>query len=100
MDCESRPLDPQALSVLHAPAVKHPYISYAISEEMVTNLCDFYIRRTGKLYFERPELLKIYEQEAVIFADLLKWSEAQMFRELAALKKEVESVMLWSATKK
>jgi glycerol-3-phosphate dehydrogenase len=34
-------------------------VDYCINDEMTLNLSDFFIRRTGRLYFERPNIESI-----------------------------------------
>jgi glycerol-3-phosphate dehydrogenase len=56
---------------------------YCIEEEMVVNLNDFLIRRTGRLFFERETLEPVYPILLEEMAKLLNWSEehARMVRE-------------------
>jgi glycerol-3-phosphate dehydrogenase len=87
-----------------APQIKDPEarmlyaeIWYSTQYEMSVSLCDFLIRRTGKLYFERPTLKQQYPQVAEMMGDILGWDEAKILRELAKFKGEYEEVLgFWS----
>jgi len=61
---------------------------YSIQYEMTNNLCDYLIRRTGRLYFERPSLEKWYPYIADQMAEMLDWSEEQKQAEVKAFEKE------------
>ena len=66
---------------------------YSVHYEMTTNLCDYLIRRTGRLYFYRPTLGTLYPDLAIMMRKLLGWDEAKMLRELARFKREYEEVL-------
>lgn len=68
-------------------------IWYSINYEMANNLSDFIIRRTGRLYFERPSLENTYPYIAAEFAHTLNWTEAQKNTAIEAFEKEYQSVM-------
>lgn len=70
-------------------------IEFSIEEEMCHNLQDFLIRRTGRLYFRRPNLLKIYKRVADIFAQKLNWSEEKKAIEILNFEQELEAVMMF-----
>jgi glycerol-3-phosphate dehydrogenase len=46
---------------------------YSIEHEMSNNLCDYLIRRSGRLYFERPSLQNLYPALLESMADIFKW---------------------------
>lgn len=50
---------------------------YCVSEEAVTNLSDFFIRRTGKLYFEREVVKQEYSFLKEKAESLFDWNEEQ-----------------------
>src|SRR5690606_22566241 len=52
-------------------------LDYGMNEEMVTNLSDFLIRRTGRLYFERNYVMSIYQLLKDKIALDLQWGEIQ-----------------------
>jgi len=66
---------------------------YSVHHEMSMNLCDYLIRRTGRLYFERQTLGDLYPNLAKAMAKLLGWNESKMLRELAKFKEEYEEVV-------
>lgn len=66
---------------------------YAVNYEMAGNLCDFLIRRTGRLYFRRQEIKTDLPIFADAFAQLLGWDEAEKQRQLAEFEKEYQEVL-------
>lgn len=52
-------------------------IIYCIENEMVTNVSDFIIRRTGLLYFDMPTAKAIYTDVANVIADRLNLDEVE-----------------------
>lgn len=66
---------------------------YGIEHEMVTNLNDFLIRRSGRLYFERDTLGHWYPYLADQMAKLLNWSEEEKQQQLISFRKEYEEVV-------
>lgn len=66
---------------------------YSIHYEMSNNLCDFLVRRTGRLYFERPSLEKTYLYIADQMGEILNWSEERKQQEIKDFEKEYEAVM-------
>lgn len=51
---------------------------YAVNNEMITNISDFLIRRTGMLYFQLPEAKKIYHNTARILGDLAGYTAEEV----------------------
>jgi glycerol-3-phosphate dehydrogenase len=68
-------------------------LDYAIEHEMVTNLNDFLVRRTGRLYFERNYILSVYQLLKDYMAQRFNWSATQQTEQDAAFKKEYDLVM-------
>ncbi len=68
-------------------------IDYSIENEMCQNISDFVIRRTGRLYFERPSLEQIYPLIHQHIVQKLKRSEKDSKKELLEFKEEYQSVM-------
>lgn len=66
---------------------------YSIHNEMSTNLCDYLIRRTGRLYFQRQILEEIYPDLGKMMGKILGWDESKILRELATFKKEYDEVL-------
>ena len=52
-------------------------LKYSVENEMITELSDFLVRRTGRLYFEKPVADKYAEQLNKALAKLLNFSEEQ-----------------------
>jgi len=52
-------------------------LQYTVEEEMVTNLSDFFSRRTGRIFFERPNLEKTYLLLSEEMKKLYNWNESQ-----------------------
>mgnify|MGYP003556587480 FL=1 len=58
-------------------------IMYAIEYEMVTNVSDFIIRRTGRLYFDMEQTKQLYPEIAKIIAAKLSLDEVEAAQQLA-----------------
>lgn len=68
-------------------------LDYTIEHEMVTNLSDFLVRRTGRLYFERNYILSIYNLLKDHIATKHNYTTAQAAKYDLQFKEEFESVM-------
>lgn len=68
-------------------------LNYCIAEEAAANLSDFFIRRTGKLYFERETVGEEYAFLKEKIATLLHWSEEQKKSFHEEFMKEYETVV-------
>ncbi len=73
---------------------------YVINFEMVNNLEDYLIRRSGRLYFERDTLGHWYPFIADEMGKMLGWSEAEKQEHLASFKREFDEVMSFRGEKK
>jgi len=49
-------------------------LRYATLAEMAASPADFWIRRTGRLYFDRPGVLRLKGAVSAAMAELLRWS--------------------------
>lgn len=58
-------------------AILFAELKYSVDNEMITELSDFLIRRTGRLYFEKPIADKYAEMLNEDLAKLLKFSDEQ-----------------------
>ena len=76
-----------------AQRLMYAEIWYAIHYEMTNNVCDFLIRRTGRLYFDRPMLADWYKYVIDTMATLLEWSDEEKTRETAAFETEYYGVV-------
>lgn len=65
---------------------------FCVQYEMVTGLQDFFVRRTGLLYFEIRKVIQHKLAIAVYLKDLLQWDDKIMERELLALDNEIREV--------
>lgn len=70
-------------------------VLYGIEFEMVDGLSDFLVRRTGRLYFERPELQNSYMQWATLLAEQLNWNVDRLKSELEDFEHDLELSMAW-----
>lgn len=68
-------------------------LDYSIEHEMCQNISDFVIRRTSRLYFERPDLEGIYPVIYKYFVQTLDKSESTAQDELKAFKEEYEAAI-------
>lgn len=68
-------------------------LEYCVKHEMVLELSDFLIRRTGSLYFNRAETLPLMEGLNQQLAELLGWDEQQAKESLENCKNEFEDVL-------
>ena len=68
-------------------------LRYGIHEEIVTNLSDFLIRRTGRLYFERPSIEKIYPFLKEIMEEIMGWDKNRAAYYDEQFMKEYEAVL-------
>lgn len=58
-------------------------LSYTVEHEMVVNISDFLIRRTGLLYFNRPYVVENYRRIAGLLAGILDQTPADMQHDMA-----------------
>lgn len=68
-------------------------VVYGVRHEMVTSLSDFLVRRTGRLYFERPkvaQMLSVFEAE---LARQFGWDESAVRRQHAEIEDEMAEVI-------
>lgn len=66
---------------------------YGINKELVLNLGDFLIRRTGMLYFERPKIaqrIAFYKQQFVL---LLNWDSLELQHQVDYFNNEYNAVV-------
>jgi glycerol-3-phosphate dehydrogenase len=81
---------------LSKPALLLAELNYCIAEEAVANLSDFFIRRTGKLYFERQAVAQEYAFLKEKIAALLHWSEEQKKSYDAEFMNEYEAAVTFA----
>lgn len=70
---------------------------YAVHHEMVATLQDFFVRRTGLIYFEIRKVKQYKHEIALYFQSVLGWDDERMVTELKALEKVIEDVTQFKA---
>ncbi len=70
-------------------------LAYGLEEEMVHTLTDFFVRRTGRLYFDIESVRTYAEEVAAAMADHFGWSESRISFELQSLHQEMEDVSVF-----
>lgn len=76
-----------------AQRLMYAEVWYSIHYEMTNNVSDFLIRRTGRLYFDRPMLEEWYPYVLDTMAQLLDWTDQQKAAEAAAFEQEYYGVV-------
>lgn len=66
---------------------------YCIEYEQVASLCDFLIRRSGRLYFNRPELENQYHFIAEAMAKKLNWTSTETAENVLEFETEYKRVL-------
>lgn len=67
-------------------------VEYGIHHEMIASLSDFFVRRTGRLYFDIGSIPPALEQVATVMQTKLNWSDQKLAKE-----KEELSILLYDA---
>lgn len=65
-------------------------INYAVEHEMVMKASDFFVRRTGLLYFNLPKMVSLLEPGLQHMQTLLHWDNARLHDERAAMNNLIE----------
>ena len=73
-------------------------LQYAVKNEMVHTLSDFTIRRTGRLYFERPQLDNIVFFLLDELADILALTKQEKLKQYSEFEKEYKAVLQFKQT--
>jgi glycerol-3-phosphate dehydrogenase len=63
---------------------------YTVNYESIATLSDFFIRRTGMIFFYIDEIEKVLTDAADILAEFLRWNEEQKLRNISDLKRELK----------
>jgi glycerol-3-phosphate dehydrogenase len=66
---------------------------YSVNYEMTCTLNDFFIRRTGMLYFERPRIEMLVDIVTKEMAELLNWNTKRIQEEKNKFRKEYKNVL-------
>ncbi len=62
---------------------------FAMQHEMCLNLLDFYVRRTGRMYFDIDAVKATKEKIGQLFADHYGWEDSKLKQELLTLEEEI-----------
>lgn len=76
--------DPPELKLLKAE------LKFTVENEMVMTLADFFVRRTGLLYFDISKVSRWMPQIGAYMKDLMEWDESRYQQEIAALDQLIE----------
>ncbi|XXM71046.1 glycerol-3-phosphate dehydrogenase/oxidase [Lysinibacillus sphaericus] len=76
------------------PVKLYAQLIYAIQEEMAATPVDFFIRRTGAMFFDREWVEKWHQPAIDIMAKLLNWNEVQKVQFTSSLKQELENAVV------
>lgn len=68
-------------------------LSYCIDNEMVMTLEDFYIRRSGKMYFDLPNMLIYLDEAASLLQEKLAVRDEVIAEQIAELKRQRDLVL-------
>jgi glycerol-3-phosphate dehydrogenase len=77
--------DDKSLSLLKAE------LGFTVQCEMVCSLQDFFIRRTGLLYFDVPRMQHGKDQIAVELSKILRWNDQRTAAEIKALNQQIST---------
>ena len=77
----------------HEHALLKAEVDYSIEHEMCQNISDFIIRRTGRLYFERPTIEEIYPIVQEHIVEKLQTPEAIADIELQTFEQAYQAVI-------
>jgi glycerol-3-phosphate dehydrogenase len=70
-------------------------LRYCIKNEMVFRLQDFFIRRTGRLYFDIKSINHTFEAVLADFIEYFQWSEERVAEERKAMDYEIRKVSVF-----
>jgi glycerol-3-phosphate dehydrogenase len=68
---------------------------FCVENEMILTLADFFVRRTGMLYFEMNTLIQYKDALASSMKDLLQWDDQHYLQQQAALNHLIAKVKNW-----
>ena len=68
-------------------------VKYAIRCESMQTLPDFFIRRTGRLFFAPLSIEKLIEPVAKVAAAQLKWDGERIDKEIQSVKQALEDIV-------
>ncbi|MFY0599001.1 MAG: glycerol-3-phosphate dehydrogenase/oxidase [Cyclobacteriaceae bacterium] len=68
-------------------------LEYSVDNEMVASSCDFFIRRTGRLYFDIDSVIQFKEAVNKDLCRQLDWSESKKAADMADLEAAIKSAL-------
>lgn len=82
-----------AKNIVSSQAILEAEVHYCIENEMVQNVSDFIIRRSGMLYFDRPALKNLYEDIHELIVEELGVDDERKKQDLKRFEKEYQAVV-------
>ncbi|WP_033827627.1 glycerol-3-phosphate dehydrogenase/oxidase [Bacillus andreraoultii] len=73
------------------PKVLYTQLMYAIEHEMIVKPVDFFIRRTGYVYFDIHTVQRWKEETITLMAKIFNWSDAQTEEYRKELEQEIKA---------
>ena len=70
-------------------------LQFCLDAEMTVKLADYLIRRSGKLYFERPSIAAVLPEITAFFAAYFQWGESAKAQALEEWKVLFDGAMKW-----
>ncbi|WP_255298325.1 glycerol-3-phosphate dehydrogenase/oxidase [Brevibacillus dissolubilis] len=67
-------------------------LQYCITHEMTVTAADFLVRRTGMVYFDRPQAERITHRVVRLMGELLGWDAREKNRQLKQMERELALV--------
>lgn len=68
-------------------------LQYCLANEMVLSSCDFLIRRTGRLYFDRENILPVFKLVNDYLSSYFEWNAQKIEADKVEFTKEYEAVL-------
>ncbi len=69
-------------------------LKFTIENEMVVSILDFFIRRTGMLFFDMPRLLKVKDAILVDMNAMMRWDSKQLQAEQEKLEQAIKEARI------
>ena len=70
-------------------------LKYCLENEMIYRLPDFFIRRTGRLYFDIHSIKHTFDAILADFRAYFQWSDERVAEETAAMEEEIRKVSVF-----
>ena len=70
-------------------------LKYCLENEMVYRLPDFFIRRTGRLYFDIHSISHTFDAILADFRAHFQWSDERVAQETEAMQEEIRKVSVF-----